>query len=104
MRLWGTPSIAEFGSEAPETTGGKPLPQVGHRVSRIEMRTGAVTPFAMNRTGLPASFTGGGGFERPIDAVFGPGGELYVADFGLAGEGEEAYLPQTGVIWVIGRV
>lgn len=39
--------IAEFGSEAPETTGGKPLPKVGHRVSRIDMNTGKIYTFAI---------------------------------------------------------
>ncbi|MGE5654335.1 MAG: hypothetical protein ACM3ZQ_08780, partial [Bacillota bacterium] len=93
--------IAEFGSEAPETTGGKPAPTVGHRVSIIDMQTGAVRTFAINKTGMAASATGGGGFERPIDAVFGPDGALYVVDFGLAGEEEDDYLTGTGVIWRI---
>ncbi len=92
--------IAEFGSEAPETTGGLPAPLVGHRVSTIDMCTGAVQTFAINKTGLAASATDGGGLERPIDAVFGPDGALYVVDFGLALE-EEDYLPGTGVIWRI---
>ncbi|HJF32940.1 MAG TPA: hypothetical protein K8V56_14355 [Sporosarcina psychrophila] len=89
--------IAEFGANAPVTTGGKPLPRVGHRVSRIDMQTGQVHVFALNRSGLPASETHGGGFERPIDAVFDAMGVLYVADFGLFA-GENA-IPETGVIW-----
>lgn len=93
--------IAEFGSNAPTTTGGKPLARVGHRISRIDMKTGQVHNFAINQSGLPASATNGGGFERPIDAVFGEEGELYIADFGLfAGEGA---IPRTGVIWRIRR-
>lgn len=97
--------IAEFGSEAPETTGGKPLPQVGHRVSRIDMRTGGISTFAINKTGFAASYTGGAGFERPIDVVFGKGNEMYVVDFGLSGEeGKEGYIPGTGVIWRISPV
>lgn len=101
----GNAFIAEFGSEAPGTTGGKPLPQVGHRVSQIDMRSGRISPFAINRTGLPATYTGGGGLERPIDVVFGPYGEMYVADFGITSPGgdEEDYAPETGVIWVITR-
>lgn len=95
--------IAEFGSEAPETTGGKPLPQVGHRISRIDMRTGIISTFAINRSGFAASFTGEGGFERPIDVLFGPNGEMYIADFGMTFPGgeEEDYSPETGVIWVV---
>jgi glucose/arabinose dehydrogenase len=93
--------IAEFGANAPGTTGGKPLPRVGHRVSRIDMETGKVYTFALNRSGLPASETNGGGFERPIDAVFDAGGVLYISDFGLF-SGESA-LPGTGVIWRVTR-
>jgi hypothetical protein len=93
--------IAEFGSEAPETTGGKPLPRVGHRVSHIDISTGVITPFAINRSGYAASYTGGGGLERPIDVVFGKPGEMLIVDFGLnppSGEPDE-YLPNSGVIW-----
>lgn len=45
---YGDAYIAEYGSEAPETTGGKPLPRGDHRVLRIDMKTGAVVTFAMN--------------------------------------------------------
>lgn len=94
--------IAEFGSEAPVTTGGKPLPGVGHRVSRIDMQTGKVATFAINKSGYAASLTGEGGLERPIDVIFGPCGSMYVADFGLTGEnGHHGYEPNTGVIWKI---
>lgn len=94
--------IAEFGSEAPETTGGKPLPNVGHRISRINMNTGEVIDFAINKSGLPASYTGEGGFERPIDVVFGPDNAMYVLDFAVTPEGEpNDYYPRSGVIWRI---
>ncbi|TCP29416.1 glucose/sorbosone dehydrogenase [Scopulibacillus darangshiensis] len=90
--------IAEFGSEAPTTTGGKPAPRVGHRVSRIDLRTGNVSPFAVNKTGGAASATNSGGFERPIDVVFGPNGEMYIVDFGIFPPAREAPA-KTGVIW-----
>ncbi|CAM3170666.1 hypothetical protein FITA111629_07560 [Filibacter tadaridae] len=93
--------IAEFGANDPVTTGGKSLPRVGHRVSRIDMQTGQVHVFAINQSGLPASATNGGGFERPIDAVFDHHGALYIADFGLFA-GKSA-IPGTGVIWRITR-
>lgn len=94
--------IAEFGSEAPETTGGLPLPGVGHRISRIDMKTGEVSAFAINKSGVSASETGGGGFERPIDVVFGPDGAMYILDFAISSHGEtEDYLPNSGVIWRI---
>lgn len=96
--------IAEFGSNAPITTGGAPAPYVGHRVSVIEMGSGRIRTFAINKSGAAASQTGGGGFERPIDAKFGPDGALYVADFGVAsGKGTHGFRPGTGVVWRIFR-
>jgi glucose/arabinose dehydrogenase len=92
--------IAEFGSGAPGTTGGKPLPDVGHRVSRISLKTGAIRNFAINRSGKAASHGSGGGFERPIDVVFGPNGDMFVLDMGIQGKGE-GFVPKTGVIWKI---
>ena len=66
------------------------------------MTTGQVNIFAINRTGLPASLTGGGGFERPIDVIFGTKGEMYIADFGyFSGSGA---LPSTGVIWKVTKL
>ena len=94
--------IAEFGSEAPETTGGKPLPEVGHRVSRIDMTTGKIYTFAINKSGYAATYTGGGGFELPIDVIFDKSGSMYVVDFGLNVPGEiDKFIPKTGVIWKI---
>jgi glucose/arabinose dehydrogenase len=98
--------IAEFGSEAPETTGGQKTPGVGHRVSRINPNTGKISTFIMNHTGQPASETGGGGIERPIDIVFGKQGEMYIVDFGFRkpfGSGE-GYLPNTGVVWKVTKI
>ena len=85
-----------------KTTGGNPLPHVGHRISRIDMETGEVTDFAINKSGLPASYTGGGGFERPIDVVFGPDQAMYILDFAVTPEDEpDEFYPKSGVIWQI---
>ena len=70
-----------------------------HRVSRIDMTTRQVYPFAINRTGMPASNTNGDGLERPIDTVFSATGSLYVSDFGQF-SGSTA-IPSTGVIWKV---
>lgn len=94
--------IAEYGSEAPETTGGKPLPGVGHRISRIDMTNGTIYNFAINTSGYAASHDGGGGLERPIDVVFGPDQAMYVLDFVMTPEDEpDEFVPGTGVIWRI---
>lgn len=96
--------VAQFGSEAPGTTGGKPEFEVGHRVSRVDMRSGRITTFAINKSGFSASHTGGGGFERPIDVVIDKAGTMYVVDFGMEGKGDqEGWISGSGVIWRIRR-
>lgn len=102
---YGDVYIAEFGSEAPETTGGKPLPGVGHRISRINMNTGEVSIFAINKSGFAASHTGDGGFERPIDVLFGPDKAMYILDFAVTHKDEpDEFYPKTGVIWKITKI
>lgn len=101
---YGDAFIAEFGSEAPETTGGVPLPGVGHRISRIDMSTGKVFDFARNKSGVAASESGSGGFEGPIDVVFGPDSAMYILDFAVNTPGEpDEFHPNSGVIWRITR-
>ena len=101
---YGDVYMAEIGSSFPRTTGGFPLPGVGRRVVRIDMNDGSVSTFAINRSGLGASFTGEGGFERPIDLVFGPDGDMYVLDKGIASQtNPNSILSDTGVIWKISR-
>lgn len=66
------------------------------------MNTGEVIDFAINKSGLSASYTGEGGFERPIDVVFGPDNAMYILDFAVTPEGEpNDYYPRSGVIWRI---
>jgi glucose/arabinose dehydrogenase len=98
--------IAEFGSEAPMTTGGKPAPSVGHRVSRVNLEVGKVITFAINKTRLPASSTGGGGLERPIDILFGRKNDMYIADFGIniPSGGFGRFYENTGVIWKVTKL
>lgn len=96
--------VAEFGPEAPESTGGKPAPPVGHRVSKLSMDTGQISNFAINKSGLAATATGCGGFERPIDVLFDKKGSMYVVDFGISSPDDpEEFAPGTGVIWKISR-
>jgi glucose/arabinose dehydrogenase len=102
---YGDAYIAEFGG------GGRIVPGVltpyigiGHRISKIDMNTGEVTTFAMNKSGFPSFVTGGGGLSRPADVEFGPDGALYVLDLGTNYlEDLSSYQPNTGVIWKITR-
>lgn len=98
--------IAQFGDQAPVT--GKVLGPVGFKVVRVNVETGAIEDFALNRgkDNGPASLIGGGGLERPVAARFSPDGRsLYVVDFGvLLMKGNDAVpKPGTGVLWRIYR-
>lgn len=91
--------VAEFGPGRPSS---KPIPHHGHRISRIHLHTGHIYSFAENRSGYRASVTNDGGFERPIDVIFGPDRAMYVVDMGINPSGE-GFVPKTGVIWRISR-
>lgn len=110
--------IAQFGDQSP--TSGKVLAPVGFKVVRVNVDTGIVEDFAVNRGRVngPASKIGGGGFERPVAARFSPDGSaLYVVDFGVmtVGQGGKVRSPWskptvtseprrgTGALWKITR-
>lgn len=97
--------IAQFGDMAPGV--GKVLAPVGYKVVRVDVDSGVVYDFAVNRDPSgPASKVGGGGLERPIAARFSPDGSaLYVVDFGVMTIDGEQILPRkgTGVLWRITR-
>lgn len=103
---YGDTFIAEFG------TGGRIEDSlitfyagIGHRISRINMDTGEVTTFAINKSGFPAAISGEGGFERPVDVKFGPDGAMYIVDFGMNSPSNPSfYYENTGVIWRITRM
>jgi glucose/arabinose dehydrogenase len=98
--------IAQFGDLAPVS--GKVMAPVGFKVVRVDVTSGRVADFAVNRGPVqgPASRVGGGGLERPVAARFSPDGEaLYVVDFGVLQSGREGTQPRegTGVLWRIVR-
>jgi glucose/arabinose dehydrogenase len=98
--------VALFGDQVPAT--GKVLAPTGFKVVRVEIATGVVEDFAVNRGSEngPGSRLGTAGLERPIAARFDPSGRaLYVVDFGgLVYEGEQDIpRPGTGVLWRITR-
>lgn len=80
----------------------------GHRVVRVDPRTGQVSDFLVNRNGNPSSTGNTGGLERPYDVRFDPSGEvLYVVDMGELQLNRESGLEPyggTGVVWRITKI
>lgn len=99
--------VALFGDQSP--TVGKTLAPVGFKVVRVDVKTGVIHDFAVNRAPLagPASKVRGGGLERPVAVRFDPsGGSLYIVDFGVLtvnGTRTEPR-PGTGTVWRARRV
>ena len=100
--------VAEFGPLLKPAEGAPPCLPGGHRVVRVNPRDGSVNDMAVNRSRMPASQTGNnGGLERPIEAKFGPDGNLYIVDLGVVEFREEANdwvaTEGTGIIWRLSR-
>jgi glucose/arabinose dehydrogenase len=96
--------VAEFGDMSPGT--GKVLFPVGFKIVRVDVATGIIKDFAVNRgkRNGPATWLKKGGLERPVSVKFDPSGNaLYVADFGIMKTTQQGPQPQmnTGVIWKI---
>lgn len=74
--------MALFGDQAPKV--GKVLAPVGFKLVRVNVKTGEIEDFAVNKGRLngPASALGHGGLERPLAARFSPDGSaLYLVEF-----------------------
>jgi glucose/arabinose dehydrogenase len=99
--------VALFGDLAPVTTARQVVP-AGFKIVRVDVATGAISDFAVNRVQGPASKLFHGGFERPSHCAFGPDGALYVVDFGeikIAPEKGGIRMKQgTGALWRVRRV
>lgn len=98
--------LAQFGDMAPGV--GKVLAPVGFKVVRVDVKTGIVEDFAVNKGTVngPASWLRTGGLERPVAARFDPSGTaLYVVDFGVMTATKRGPEPKegTGVLWRITR-
>ena len=96
--------IAQFGDMAPSV--GKVWKPVGYKIVRVEVESGIVEDFAVNKGkgNGPASLLKSGGLERPVSVSFSTDGkELYVVDFGILTMSKKGASPQekTGVIWKI---
>lgn len=78
------------------------IAQFAHRISKLDMHTKKISPFAINKSGSSASSAGCGGLEHPIDILFDKNGSMFVLDFGLSIPNEPGkFAPGTGVIWKI---
>jgi hypothetical protein len=99
--------IAQFGDQAPAV--GKVWAPVGFKVVKVDLGSGEVVDFAVNRgkTNGPASKLGRGGLERPVALRFSPDGQaLYIVDFGVLrmdDAGRSHPQPGTGVVWKVTR-
>ena len=98
--------VAQLGDMVPGV--GKSLAPVGFKVVKVDVATGVVRDFAVNRGELqgPASWGKHGGLERPVAVRFDPAGTaLYVVDFGVLTSDERGNYPRpgTGAVWRITR-
>lgn len=96
--------VAEFGDQAPST--GKLLAPVGFKVVRVDVTTGRIEDFAVNKgkKNGPSTRTKREGLERPIAVRFDNTGKaLYVVDFGVLREDRDGSHPEefTGALWKI---
>ncbi|HEX2052455.1 MAG TPA: PQQ-dependent sugar dehydrogenase [Actinomycetota bacterium] len=100
--LWGTPEtayLALFGDFSP-ATGTVDRPQ-GVKVVKVDTERGRITDFLANKTEGQASRHSAGGLEHPSDVTFGPDGDMYIADWGIARVSVEGLKlePNSGVVW-----
>jgi ferritin-like metal-binding protein YciE/glucose/arabinose dehydrogenase len=97
--------VALFGDLAPVTS--RPATPRGFKVVRVDMKSGRVYDFVVNRIAGPASRLPHEGLERPSHCQFGPDGALYVVDWGeirmAPEEGGIRDIIGTGTLWRIRR-
>jgi glucose/arabinose dehydrogenase len=100
--------VACFGDLAPITTLKHATVPSGFKVVRVNMRTGQIFDFAVNKMTGPASKLPHDGFERPSHCQFGPDGALYIVDFGIIHIAPELggirQQMDSGALWRIRRV
>jgi glucose/arabinose dehydrogenase len=91
--------IALFGDFTP-ATGTVDRPE-GVKVVRLDTTTGRAEDYIVNDTPGQASRHSGGGLEHPSDVTFGPDGDMYIADWGIARVSEKGLVLEedSGVVW-----
>jgi glucose/arabinose dehydrogenase/cytochrome c5 len=100
--------IAVFGDISGPPDNGKVRRPVGCRVVRVDLCTGVVQDFVINKgkEAGPGSKECNGGIERPVDVKFNNDGSLlYVVDFGVMTVSPCGPTPYagTGVLWRVRR-
>ncbi len=99
--------VARFGKLSPITTVTQAAYPAGFDVVRVDLKTGEVHNFAVNKRAGPGSKLLHGGFERPSHCQFGPDGALYVVDFGVIHIAPEIggirQQMESGTLWRIRR-
>src|SRR5205823_727195 len=97
--------VALFGDLFPVTT--SRIKPAGFKVVRVDVGSGEIFDFAVNRIAGPESKLPHAGFERPSHCQFGPDGALYVVDWGeieIAPEkGGVRMAVGSGALWRITR-
>lgn len=95
--------VAEFGDMAPVV--GKVISPVGYKVVRVDVTSGIIEDFVVNKEKGPASRLKNGGLERPVAVQFNPAGDaLYIVDFGIVLMGEDqgaVPVKETGAVWKV---
>ena len=98
--------VALFGDLFPVTTSG--IKPSGFKVVRVDVETGEIFDFAVNKIVGPESKLPHAGLERPSHCQFGPDGALYVVDWGeieIAPDKGGVRMPLgSGALWRIRRV
>ncbi len=99
--------VAMFGDLSPITTLRYAASPAGFKVVRVDVSTGRIYDFAVNKIAGQASLLPHSGFERPSHCQFGPDNALYVVDYGdidIAPEKGGIRMKEgTGVLWRIRR-
>ncbi|HEX2988854.1 MAG TPA: glucose dehydrogenase, partial [Chloroflexota bacterium] len=76
----------------------------GFRVMTLDVNSGELNDFAVNKEPGPSSVTRSGGFEHPVDVRFDRTGEvMHIVDLGIVEMTPQgpAVVPGTGVLWRI---
>lgn len=104
--LEGSAIVTMSGDRSPLASGGQKLRVLpGRKIVRVELVDKHAEDFIRNTQGIPASAMGGDvdALERPIDAKFGPDGNLYILDMGRMEirEDRERITTGTGKIFIL---